>query len=88
MRYSDGTLLIRNSFFVLCTLQKLFSTCARVPEIEGYLHFKDFSKKSWSKKFFFLRGSGLYCSTKGKSKVDGVRDSLCGICGEHGWRSG
>lgn len=49
--------------------QKLFSTCTRVPEIEGILHCKDFGKKSWSKKFFFLRGSGLYSSSKGKSKA-------------------
>ncbi|XP_078377048.1 growth factor receptor-bound protein 14-like isoform X1 [Oculina patagonica] len=49
--------------------QKLFSTCTRVPEIEGTLHCKDFGKKSWSKKFIFLRGSGLYSSSKGKSKA-------------------
>ncbi|KAJ7391954.1 SH3/SH2 adaptor [Desmophyllum pertusum] len=49
--------------------QKLFSTCTRVPEIEGTLHCKDFGKKSWNKKFVFLRGSGLYSSSKGKSKA-------------------
>ena len=54
------------------SVQKLFSTCTRVPEIEGTLHCKDFGKKSWSKKFIFLRGSGLYSSSKGKSKVQSV----------------
>ena len=38
--------------------------------MEGLLHCKEFGKKSWSKKFIFLRGSGLYSSSKGKSKVE------------------
>lgn len=49
--------------------QKLFSTCSRVPEIEGTLQCKEFGKKSWNKKFLFLRGSGIYSSNKGKSKA-------------------
>ena len=38
--------------------------------MEGLLHCKEFGKKSWSKKFIFLRGSGLYSSSKSKSKVE------------------
>ncbi|MEQ2314512.1 Growth factor receptor-bound protein 14 [Ameca splendens] len=41
------------------------STC---PEIHGYLHVKEQSKKSWKKFYFVLRRSGLYFSTKGTSK--------------------
>ncbi|KAM9832370.1 growth factor receptor-bound protein 7 [Neosynchiropus ocellatus] len=38
------------------------------PEIQGFLHVKEQSRKSWKKLYFFLRRSGLYCSTKGTSK--------------------
>lgn len=38
------------------------------PEIQGYLHSKESSRKSWKKVYYFLRRSGLYCSTKGSSK--------------------
>lgn len=38
------------------------------PEIQGFLHVKEPSRKSWKKVYFFLRRSGLYCSTKGSSK--------------------
>ena len=41
----------------------------RVPEIEGTLYSKDGYKRPWKKFFFILRSSGLYYSTKGKSKV-------------------
>ncbi|XP_054602946.1 growth factor receptor-bound protein 14 isoform X2 [Nothobranchius furzeri] len=41
------------------------STC---PEIHGFLHVKEQSKKSWRKFYFVLRRSGLYFSTKGTSK--------------------
>uniref|UniRef100_A0A8D3BQ80 Growth factor receptor bound protein 7 n=1 Tax=Scophthalmus maximus TaxID=52904 RepID=A0A8D3BQ80_SCOMX len=39
------------------------------PEIQGFLQVKESSRKSWKKVYFFLRRSGLYCSTKGSSKV-------------------
>ncbi|KAM4524683.1 growth factor receptor-bound protein 7 isoform 2-T2 [Odontesthes bonariensis] len=38
------------------------------PEIQGFLHLKEPSRKSWKKVYFFLRRSGLYSSTKGSSK--------------------
>ncbi|XP_028286981.1 growth factor receptor-bound protein 7 [Parambassis ranga] len=38
------------------------------PEIQGFLHVKEPSRKSWKKVYFFLRRSGLYCSSKGSSK--------------------
>ncbi|XP_026207899.1 growth factor receptor-bound protein 7 [Anabas testudineus] len=38
------------------------------PEIQGFLHVKESSRKTWKKVYFFLRRSGLYCSTKGSSK--------------------
>uniref|UniRef100_A0A4W6E7W5 Growth factor receptor bound protein 7 n=1 Tax=Lates calcarifer TaxID=8187 RepID=A0A4W6E7W5_LATCA len=38
------------------------------PEIQGLLHVKEPSRKAWKKVYFFLRRSGLYCSTKGSSK--------------------
>lgn len=50
-------------------LQEYFSSTHRVPEIEGILYSKEGYKKPWKKYFFILRSSGLYYSTKGKSKV-------------------
>ncbi|XP_068439433.1 growth factor receptor-bound protein 7 [Clinocottus analis] len=38
------------------------------PEIQGFLQLKEPSRKSWKKVYYFLRRSGLYCSTKGSSK--------------------
>ncbi|KAK7919444.1 hypothetical protein WMY93_010728 [Mugilogobius chulae] len=38
------------------------------PEIQGYLQSKEPSRKSWKKVYYFLRRSGLYCSTKNSSK--------------------
>ncbi|XP_024141558.1 growth factor receptor-bound protein 7 isoform X2 [Oryzias melastigma] len=38
------------------------------PEIQGFLHIKEPSRKAWKKIYFFLRRSGLYSSTKGSSK--------------------
>ncbi|CAN9497797.1 unnamed protein product [Ophioblennius macclurei] len=41
------------------------STC---PEIHGFLHAREQSRKSWKKFYFILRRSGLYLSNKGTSK--------------------
>ncbi|XP_076008423.1 growth factor receptor-bound protein 7 isoform X2 [Genypterus blacodes] len=38
------------------------------PEIQGFLHVKESSRKAWKRVYFFLRRSGLYNSTKGSSK--------------------
>ncbi|XP_071755281.1 growth factor receptor-bound protein 7 [Centroberyx gerrardi] len=38
------------------------------PEIQGFLHVREPSRKAWKRVYFFLRRSGLYCSTKGSSK--------------------
>ncbi|XP_027145621.1 growth factor receptor-bound protein 7 isoform X2 [Larimichthys crocea] len=38
------------------------------PEIQGFLHLKEPSRKAWKKVYFFLRRSGLYYSAKGSSK--------------------
>ena len=78
---ANQTWLINLSFVVLSHMlthifQNLLSTCSRVPEVQGTLIAKDFSKKSWNKKFFILRGSGLYCSNKGKSKVQSLVFSI------------
>ena len=50
-------------------LQEYLCPTGGVPEIEGVLYMKDGYKKPWKKYFFILRSSGLYFSTKGKSKV-------------------
>lgn len=46
-----------------------FLASTSCPEIQGYLYVKELGRKSWKKVYMFLRRSGLYCSTKGTSKV-------------------
>lgn len=62
------TINSRSSDLCWLYLQNLLrsGTC---PEIQGFLHVKEPSRKAWKKIYFFLRRSGLYCSTKGSSKV-------------------
>nr|XP_045363985.1 ras-associated and pleckstrin homology domains-containing protein 1 [Camelus bactrianus] len=52
-----------------------------VPEIEGVLWLKDDGKKSWKKRYFLLRASGIYYVPKGKTKVS--RDLVCFLQLDH-----
>ncbi|KFO06972.1 Ras-associated and pleckstrin homology domains-containing protein 1 [Balearica regulorum gibbericeps] len=52
-----------------------------VPEIEGVLWLKEDGKKSWKKRYFLLRASGIYYVPKGKAKVS--RDLMCFLQLDH-----
>ncbi|XP_014401584.1 PREDICTED: ras-associated and pleckstrin homology domains-containing protein 1 isoform X2 [Myotis brandtii] len=52
-----------------------------IPEIEGVLWLKDDGKKSWKKRYFLLRASGIYYVPKGKAKVS--RDLVCFLQLDH-----
>uniref|UniRef100_A0A8C6SIL2 Ras association (RalGDS/AF-6) and pleckstrin homology domains 1b n=1 Tax=Neogobius melanostomus TaxID=47308 RepID=A0A8C6SIL2_9GOBI len=52
-----------------------------VPEIEGVLWLKDDGKKSWKKRYFLLRASGIYYVPKGKAKAS--RDLACFLQLDH-----
>ncbi|XP_030614811.1 growth factor receptor-bound protein 14 isoform X2 [Archocentrus centrarchus] len=51
-----------------CDLIQTFLNSSTCPEIHGYLHVKEQSRKSWKRFYFVLRRSGLYFSNKGTSK--------------------
>lgn len=53
----------------MSVLHQNFLNSSSCPEIQGYLHVKELGRKSWKKMYLCLRRSGLYCSTKGSSKV-------------------
>ncbi|KAG8443286.1 hypothetical protein GDO86_011911 [Hymenochirus boettgeri] len=48
-----------------------------VPELEAALYLKEDGKKSWKKRYFLLRASGIYYVPKGKTKTS--RDLACFI---------
>lgn len=69
MNPSGCVLIPRSSLF------QNFLTTSSCPEIQGHLYVKEVGRKSWKKVYMFLRRSGLYCSTKGTSKVRVTRAS-------------
>ncbi|NXN33819.1 AB1IP protein, partial [Nycticryphes semicollaris] len=50
-------------------------TSVIVPELEGFLYLKEDGKKSWKRRYFLLRASGIYYVPKGKTKTS--RDLAC-----------
>eukprot|EP00051_Salpingoeca_urceolata_P015155 m.195076 g.195076 ORF g.195076 m.195076 type:complete len:719 (+) comp18309_c0_seq2:273-2429(+) len=56
-------------------LQEYFSSTHRIPDIKGYLHERADGSKKWKRKYFMLRSSGLYYSTKGESEAS--KDLVC-----------
>ncbi|NXT01864.1 AB1IP protein, partial [Jacana jacana] len=52
-------------------------TSVIVPELEGLLYLKEDGKKSWKRRYFLLRASGIYYVPKGKTKTS--RDLACFI---------
>ncbi|XP_072507863.1 amyloid beta A4 precursor protein-binding family B member 1-interacting protein [Notamacropus eugenii] len=52
-------------------------TSVIVPEIEGFLSLKEDGKKTWKRRYFLLRASGIYYVPKGKTKTS--RDLACFI---------
>ncbi|XP_064018798.1 amyloid beta A4 precursor protein-binding family B member 1-interacting protein isoform X2 [Pogoniulus pusillus] len=52
-------------------------TSVIVPELEGALYLKEDGRKSWKRRYFLLRASGIYYVPRGKTKTS--RDLACFI---------
>ncbi|MGH0152496.1 UNVERIFIED_CONTAM: hypothetical protein FKN15_042664 [Acipenser sinensis] len=52
-------------------------TSVIVPDLEGALYLKEDGKKSWKRRYFLLRASGIYYVPKGKTKTS--QDLACFI---------
>ncbi|GAB5573352.1 amyloid beta A4 precursor protein-binding family B member 1-interacting protein [Prionailurus iriomotensis] len=59
------------------TSESFCGTSVIVPELEGALYLKEDGKKSWKRRYFLLRASGIYYVPKGKTKTS--RDLACFI---------
>lgn len=69
--YVDGIVL---NGFILCIIilvaqESFCGTSVIVPELEGALYLKEDGKKSWKRRYFLLRASGIYYVPRGKTKV-------------------
>lgn len=65
---------LRLNGFILCIIilvaqESFCGTSVIVPELEGALYLKEDGKKSWKRRYFLLRASGIYYVPRGKTKV-------------------